>query len=215
MSNFVTRLVQRGAGIPQPVSFRPAAGPADFPIAVPASSDLGLSPAAAPVTRFEPPHAEPAGRRESPSRVTPLPELRIASAGPTPPVQPPLDRNPVRPPIEPTPVVPGAPPTAKTSARVIIEPQRRIDPPVPPPARPGESPSERAANPAHPSTVRTFAASAAPPATVDSSRNIHVKIGKVEIRSSPPPQKPVKHARPRTSGFDDLRLSRSYLGRGR
>jgi len=61
--------------------------------------------------------------------------------------------------------------------------------------------------------VRSVAASDAVGA-VNEPRGIQVKIGKVEIRSNQPA--PVLRAprSPRTSGFDDLRLSRAYLDRG-
>lgn len=46
------------------------------------------------------------------------------------------------------------------------------------------------------------------------SRGIQVKIGKVEIRSSQPAPVVRTNRAMRTSGFDDLRLARTYLDRG-
>jgi hypothetical protein len=45
-------------------------------------------------------------------------------------------------------------------------------------------------------------------------RNIQVKIGKVEIRSTQPVSVAPAPRPTRTSGFDDLRLARTYLDRG-
>src|ERR1019366_1862060 len=47
MSNFVTGLVRRGAGLPQPVSIRPALGPAQMPASLPPAGP-GQIPAQSP-----------------------------------------------------------------------------------------------------------------------------------------------------------------------
>src|SRR5262249_21943488 len=51
--------------------------------------------------------------------------------------------------------------------------------------------------------------------TPSESRSIQVKIGRVEIRSSQPALPVVRTPRTAgTSGFEDLRLARTYLDRG-
>jgi hypothetical protein len=45
-------------------------------------------------------------------------------------------------------------------------------------------------------------------------RNIHVKIGKIELRTPQPMSVAPQPRSSRTSGFDDLRLTRIYLDRG-
>jgi hypothetical protein len=52
------------------------------------------------------------------------------------------------------------------------------------------------------------------PRPAQETRNIQVKIGKVEIRSNQPTPALRKTPPSRTSGFDNLRLTRTYLDRG-
>jgi hypothetical protein len=258
MSNFVTGLVRRGAGLPQPVSIRPALGQAQMPASLPpagpgqipaqspavALSDYGrglddgprdFSALTGPAARLpgpEPaPAPEPVNRwaakpsatpqetfslqpRSEPPRTTPPPTLQVRGE----------DRSSLR-------VLP--PPSLTTTAAETGENLERHTPRLQedtrsPIARPEPRTLPGAVSgttPAHPlprpESIAIARVQPAPAASASSgrgktqdSRSIQVKIGKVEIRSSQPAPATRPNRPSRTSGFDDLRLARTYLDRG-
>jgi hypothetical protein len=119
MSNFLAGVVRRGAGLPSPVTIRPAAGPEQLPVA---SFQTAQGPDEAPVA-IDPPHA-----RES----VDMPAPRTLYAEPPSPAPPPIARPGAR--VEPiairAPVTPEASPA---------RPENRIEPaaPMPRPAMAG------------------------------------------------------------------------------
>jgi hypothetical protein len=239
VSNFVTGLVSRGAGLGQTVAISPATRPSQLPISATPSPGGELeggevrtevtpfgkaqmvdAPRSAPAqrgeatsfaervarpenkafTQLEPavfPVAQPQPVRASESHVSPIVPPRPTEASKEVEVRPMPASDPAKVFLRdasPTVVTPRL----NTPAAVAVaqpEPRKTVIEPV---ATRRVPPARAAANPA---------------AKTPESRGIQVKIGKVEIRTTQPA--PVmKAARPRNTGFDDLRLTRAYLTRG-
>jgi hypothetical protein len=260
MSSFVTGLVRRAAGIPQPVSIRPAVGPAQIPV-FPSTASQELEghqevlppPDAAERNHnresdFErgrpvfPGQAVPASESHpqpgaAPEPVKPGPKLPVKreettqvllpriEAAATPVTASPVlredrwlphlaDEAPVVPPLAPAATPehqdrPTPPPAEAQRKTARLEPGPPLET-VSAGSRPLPGPESIAAPSVQP--ARPAAASGNRERS-EESRSIQVKIGKVEIRSPQPA--PVVRANPRlrTTGFDDLRLSRTYLDR--
>jgi hypothetical protein len=270
VSNFVTGLVRRGAGLPPPVSIRPAAGPAQMLASPPAAAEglksrQGITPSPAvalsdhgrglDVSRPDfPVPAEPAPlpvprpaaapepvnwRLEKPSPKTQ--ETRCLQPRSEPPKAAPAplatlqvqgeDRSLARAgdaarPLPP----PSASTTVPTATGENLEPHTpppqegtlpliaRLEPKPHPDAVSGPTPAHPLPRPEPSAVARiqpapTTSASRGREKTHD-SRSIQVKIGKVEIRSNQPVPVVRTTCPSRTSGFDDLRLARTYLDRG-
>lgn len=254
MSSFVTGLVRRAAGLPQPVSIRPAAIPAQMPalpslaqeapgvhqeVTVTSAAGAGEHRGTDIGRTVFSPHAEPAVLPHPQPAAAPEPVIRR-------PEQPTAQRENttqwLRPRSEPapTPVAASQGQREDRSSSRAADEVRVVPPPafatVMPaaalgyqdgPASPllgdtslkiasGPRPDTVSA-PAQPLPRAEFIAASAPASSnrerPPESRSIQVKIGKVEIRSNQPapvvqPNRPL-----RTSGFDDLRLARTYLDR--
>jgi hypothetical protein len=229
VSNFVTDLVRRGAGLPPPFSIRPAACPTEMPASPPASAEnlassqgITPSPAVAPSDRGRrldisrpdspvPTKAAPApvgtsqvqGEHCSSARAAnesgPLPPPSALTMGPAATSEN-LERH--TPPLEEHNLPLIALPEPNPSPDAVLSPT-----PVHPLPRPEPSAIARV------QPARAPSASGGREKTQD-SRSIQVKIGKVEIRSDQPAAV-VRRTRPsRTPGFDDMRLARTYLDRG-
>lgn len=264
MSNFVTGLVRRGAGLPQPVSIRPALGPAQIPASLPpagpepiaaqspavALSDYGRGwdvgpgdssaltgpaplpgpqPAAAPepVNRWP---AKPSATTEETLSLQPRSELPRTT--PPAPLQvrgedrwSPRAADGVRPLPPPSPSTTAAAETGENLARHTLRlqedprsPIARPEPRTLPGAVSGSTPIHPLPRPESIAIARVQPAPAASASSgrgkTQDSRSIQVKIGKVEIRSSQPAPAARPNRPSRTSGFDDLRLARTYLDRG-
>jgi hypothetical protein len=219
MSSFVGGLVRRGAGLPQPVAVRPAAGPGQLPSAMPAAVEQDLSAAAQQVASIERARdrsevsERPVEIRERTTTLEPRSTLPHAVSQTDAPVPAAITHTP-KPSPQPDRIIETRQPSIReTAPPPSVRPEPRmeamqapvIERPVPrpeldiagrvPPAPVGPKSTERTKAP--------------------ETRDIQVKIGKVEIRSS----QPAPAARPappvRASGFDHLRLARTYLDRSR
>ncbi len=263
MSNFLKNVVRRGAGLPLPISIRPAIGPQQIPPSLVSSQysgendpDLrGAEPARPPepltttirTTESGGPHASLSEKpssdligvvaKQSPDRLaTPkLAPLSSAATFEVAPISPVFDTSHPEAPedaphlttkVHPTqairetvaPYPPRSGNTGEIQKQILhVAPAKPASHGTPPnlantmrPAIEREQPPLlRASEPG--STRQTTASKSAPP----ENRNIQVKIGRVEIRSSQPPQV-VRPTRPaNTGGFDDFKLSRNYLDRNR
>jgi len=259
VSNFLRGLVQRGAGLPLPVTMRPAASPPQLAglgsISHEESEANPDSTAAASLLRDEyslareVPKTDLAERRDStPPRVAvTLPEPRSAIQGPQ-TLQPAAPQSMTVSPkrsaeeSQPRPRVGEntqpqelsvATPTSTGTLEGIAASSRSTQE-----SRPTDQPSQRRPEPRtmhqdatanslparlspkqeHFPVVRLpQPASAAPriaeKKTAPESRNIQVKIGRVEIRSSQPATV-VRPTRPQNpGGFSDWKLARTYLDR--
>ena len=234
MSNFVMNLVRRGAGMPAPVAIRPGVAPelippaASTPLAVadrePEGRSLSIAIAREPMT--------PKELRPTETAASHLPPAPTPSPSPLEPRPREPDAIPAK--AAATPAEYHATGTKADTAKVSVSPRPGELPVVPEvtdvPDK-GESGGMPEVRPKgdHVPLVRPVPQGALPPAVIPQvppasapsssagrttgGRNIHVKIGKVEIRSSQPAPAmrpaPAKNA----SGFGDLRLTRAYLDR--
>jgi hypothetical protein len=240
MSTFLDGVVQRGAGIPSPVTIRPSTTSRDLPLAI--------SSPAAPEAREELPGASSAGhesiREPSPSMPYPsrlhraepaaaLPQRvsltnglepmpgshhasRVAARGDTAPDRVGESRS--RPPrIDPIDAVPPAnprrdepaEPAAAAPAAIVPAPRTSAmpEPPV------SSKNLEQRLEPSVPGRPPIGMSSPTRAQAAAESRNIQVKIGKVEIRSTPPAlPRPSTRPAPR-GGFADFSMVRAYLDR--
>lgn len=264
MSNFVTGLVRRGAGLPQPVSIRPALGQAQMPASLPpagpgqipahspavALSDYGRGLAdgprdfsaltgPAPLPGPQPaPAPEPGNRCPAKPSATTEESLSLQPRSAPPRTTPPASlhvrgedrssadaRDAVRPLPPPSPSTTAAAETGEILARHApqfregtLSPLARPEPRTRPDAVSGSTPAHPLPRPESIAIARVQPAPAASASSArgktQDSRSIQVKIGKVEIRSSQPAPATRPNRPSRTSGFDDLRLARTYLDRG-
>jgi hypothetical protein len=223
VSTFLGGVVRRGAGLPSPVTIRPSTAPHDLPPVVPAHAapegqdEFTDTPLMSPASIREPlpgsplkNQAEPAPRPDTPTRITSrtdVPFDRVAGMQPPPA------------PIDPIAAAKTAgraqsehrDPVVHASKTVLAAPRADGVPPPLPASRQRLEPR-----------VESGAAGQPPPPTSSPARahaeteprHIQVKIGRVEIRSTPPPAPASRPARrnPR-SGFDDVSLVRRYLDR--
>ena len=265
MSNFVTGLVRRGAGLPQPVSIRPALGQAQMPASLPAAgpeqnaaespavalSDYGhgldvgphdfsalIRPAAPLPGPQSAPAPEPGNRWPAKPSATKEETLLLQPRSEPPRTTPPAtwqvrgeDRSSPRAADAVRPLPPSSPPTTaaaetgenleRHTPRLQEDTRSRIARPEPrtlPGAVSGTTPAHPLPRPESIAIARVQPAPAASASSgrgkTQESRSIQVKIGKVEIRSSQPAPAARPNRPSRTSGFDDLRLARTYLDLG-
>lgn len=240
MSTFLAGVVQRGAGIPLPMTIRPSTTPRDLPLAIPspaapeAQEELPGASSAGPESIPEPspstPYttmmrpAEPAAalppRVSLTARMSPMPVSEHASGaaarGDTAPDRVGETRSrPAR--IDPIDATPAAGPRRSEGA----EPAAPAPAAIVPAPRAGAMPEPLASSKTLEQRLEPSVAGR-PPTRMSSptraqvaaeTRNIQVKIGKVEIRSTQPAAPgPSTRPAPR-SGFADFSLVRAYLDR--
>ena len=258
MSNFLRGLVQRGAGLPLPVTIRPAAGPQQAGSASVAHEERETNPDAMAATSLvrdessltpEVPKADFAERSDStPHQVTvnlpgprsrvQWPQMRPAAAPQAPITSPELggadQPRPRR--MDESAQPQETPAMAHTSAAAgdeLAPSSRSMQE-----SRPAAQPSQPKPEPrtVHQDAAVNFLPSRLAPRqerfpvvrlpqpapsvprivekkTTPEPRNIQVKIGRVEIRSSQPATV-VKPTRPQSpGGFGDWKLARTYLDR--
>lgn len=222
MSGFVRGLVGRGAGLPLAVAIRPATGPAQLPGSLPIGagredSEMAAPAIVQPVVNAEAPRITEQ-RIEVTERAPVLEPRRETASAPAQPVLPAAQSRETMsaaPPV--APVVAPKPAMAEAMAATMRRPEPRPDLwaqaiPVPAPERP--RPQLQAAAIARRDPSAPPAASSKEKGGPQESRSIQVKIGKVEIRSTQPAPAAGPAPRTRVSGFDSLRLARTYLDRG-
>jgi hypothetical protein len=232
VSSFLTGVVRRGAGLPLPVTIRPAMGPQQIAPSLPVShqgreSDVQqrlaglLVPAASrqEIRNIEARNCEPPLPMQLPARIPRdsgdqgSPRARAGATVPAPQDSSreperrrvPLHRGAADYPSPPEPVVSHSLPRPRTTVTDVAEVReggRKHQMPDVPPA-------------AQPGTRQGAVASAGTISRGDAheKRNIQVKIGRVEIRSNQVAPT-VRPGRPNaTRGFDDFKLSRNYFDR--
>jgi hypothetical protein len=230
VSHFLTGLVRRGAGLPLPVTLRPARGSLQIapsvPTAQPGREGDMQPPSSLPV---------PAGATQD------IRNIEVRSVEPAPPMQLPAriprdlgDRlSPRALGIAPVPAQSDSSPGPE---RRKVSPQRgaadfssQHEPPMshfqPRPRTPmtdvaevreggRKHPVQAVAPVTQPGPHRDPVASTSTISRGDAQeRNIHVKIGRVEIRSNQPVPTVRQARRNGTRGFDDFKLSRNYFDR--
>jgi hypothetical protein len=243
MNHFLAGIVRRGAGMPSPVTLRPAIGPMNIPLGAPSAADAPVE--AVPSSRSDarpdaPLLTQPResrqmdSRRNTEDRALPEPVTHVESRSQSPvepASQPPVfsTRPAIVNAVEPDRVIPPVLKPAPERSEVSASPRPASIPQSAPPA----APVATVLHPAPASIVQEVLVkpelkaaptpgihrekAAVPPAgrTSAESRNIQVKIGKIEIRSTQPAPV-VPASRPAAKGgFDDLSLARNYLDRGR
>lgn len=241
MNNFLAGVVRRGAGMPSPVTIRPAMAP-NIPVDAPSvpmpagqeetgpsfSSAPDAMPDVRPVSELQEVRPKESLPKTDPQTPVALPE--VAAIKPR-SIETPFGSEakpasvPVAEPVRITASVPapnqdfaitpareevGVPEASPSPApvTVILQPAQT----APPATEVQAKPEQRSESPLgvreQKTTAPPIAKSAAEP------RNIQVKIGKVEIRSTqPPPPIPARRP-PEKGGFDDYSLARNYLDRG-
>jgi hypothetical protein len=224
MSNFLTSVVRRGAGLPLPVSIRPATGPqqiaAAIPISLPAADFESPRAPIAPAPRTRPEATcEPLERVVPPSDQpeTPPPPARLdvgnsGASGPPQPVIVPreVDRSGV-----------GAGTTIDRSSEPgeriapLVETRPSIVPLAGPPSREAGPPVATAVVAPHPAVSRGSKPGTEQPVgrAGPEDRSIHVKIGRVEIRSTQPAPVTRSQRQNENRGFEDLKFARTYVDR--
>lgn len=239
MSTFLAGVVQRGAGIASPVTIRPSTTPRDLPLTMPSLTAPDAQeelPAASSARRESipepfpstphpammrpagpavvlPPHSsltdrtDPMPRSENPSRVTARGETAPDRVGE-------IRSRPAR--IDPIDTAPAA-----TGRSGRAEPAVPAPPTIVPATHAGAIPArpapwkglEQRLEPSVAGRPPTGTSSPTRAGAAAETRNIQVKIGKVEIRSTPPaPPGPSARPGPR-GGFADFSLVRTYLDR--
>ncbi len=241
MSNFLAGVVWRGAGIPSPVAMRPALPLQEIPLPVSPVAGIAeefrqesRTSSQASTGSVEPLRLSPVTPDESRAEVRSASEERSAPA-PRPEPRT-VVTEPSRRETSPSAIglvvrnetipQPMLTPHPAESERQPIHPAGRMSPapielaPLAPAPVPEiiSTPAAQAAKQSEQKPESAVAVEPSPAAAPHArehapkeSRNIHVKIGKVEIRTTQPS---VPAARPRAKGgFEDFALARTYLDR--